>query len=52
MAVQMGRGSDPEQRGPRYEEKQAEKDAAFTEMDVDGDDYVTIKEFTAARWGM
>ncbi len=45
MAFQMGRGSDPEQRGPRYEEKQAEKDAAFTIMDEDADGFVTREQF-------
>lgn len=48
MAVQMGRGSDPEQRGPRYEEKQAEKDAAFTEMDAEGKGFVTREQFLEA----
>ncbi len=48
MAVQMGRGSDPEQRGPRYEEKQAEKDAAFTVMDADADGFVTREQFLEA----
>ncbi len=48
IAVQMGRGSGPEQRGPRYEEKQAEKDAAFTAMDADADGFVTREQFLEA----
>lgn len=45
MSVQMGRGADPDQRGPRYAERQLEKDARFTEMDADQDGYVTHDQF-------
>lgn len=48
MAVQFGQGADPEQRGPRFEERQAEKDAAFTAMDEEGDGFVTREQFLAA----
>lgn len=48
MAIQLGKGADPDQRGPRFEEKQAEKDAAFTEMDADGDGFVTRAQFLEA----
>lgn len=48
MAVQMGKGADPDQRGPRYEEKQAEKDAAFTQMDDEGDGLVSREQFLEA----
>jgi hypothetical protein len=47
MAVQMGRGADPAQRGPRYDERQAEKAARFTEMDDDKDGFVTKEQFLA-----
>lgn len=47
MSVQFGRGADPSQRGPRYAERQAQKDARFTEMDADGDGYVTRDQFLA-----
>lgn len=47
MTVQLGQGADPDQRGPRYEERQAEKEAAFVEMDEDGDGFVTREQFLA-----
>lgn len=47
MAVQMGRGADPAQRGPRYAEHQAEKAARFTQMDDNSDGFVTKEQFLA-----
>lgn len=47
MSVQMGRGADPAQRGPRYAERQAEKAARFTQMDDDSDGFVTKEQFLA-----
>ena len=47
MAIQLGRGADPDQRGPRYAERQIEKDARFTMMDADGDGLVTQAQFFA-----
>lgn len=48
MSIQLGRGADPEQRGPRYDEKQAEKEAAFTAMDSEGEGAVTREQFLQA----
>lgn len=47
MAVQKDRGADPTQRGPRYEERQADKAARFTHMDHDKDSFVTKEQFLA-----
>lgn len=47
MAVQLGRGADPEARGPRYEEMQAAKAAEFDTMDDDGDGSVPRDAFMA-----
>lgn len=47
MSVQMGRGADPAQRGRRYEERQAEKAARFTQIDDDSDGFVTKEQFLA-----
>ena len=47
MAIQLGQGADPDQRGPRFAEKQADKDARFTMMDADGDGFVTKDQFLA-----
>jgi Ca2+-binding EF-hand superfamily protein len=48
MAVQMGPGADPSQRGPRYDEMQAAKAAEFDAMDRDGNGMVTRTQFTDA----
>jgi Ca2+-binding EF-hand superfamily protein len=48
MAVQMGRGADPDARGPRYAEMQAAKAAAFDAMDADGDGLVSRETFVSA----
>ena len=45
MTIQLGQGADPDQRGPRYAEKQAEKEAAFTAMDTAGHGAVTREQF-------
>lgn len=47
MEIQLGRGSDPDQRGPRFAERQAEKEARYTAMDADGDDAVSRAQFLA-----
>ena len=47
MAVQLGRGADPEVRGPRYDEMQAAKAAEFDVMDDDGDGSVPRDAFIA-----
>jgi hypothetical protein len=47
MAVQLGRGADPAQRGPRYEERQAEKAARFTHMGGGKEGFVTEEQFLA-----
>jgi len=47
MAVQLGRGADPEARGPRFEAMQAAKAAEFDAMDEDGDDSVPRDDFIA-----
>lgn len=52
MAVQMGQGADPGQRGPRYEEMQAIKAAEFDAMDDDGNGMVTREQFTDAAAAM
>jgi hypothetical protein len=46
MSVQMGRGADPDIRGPRYGEMQAAKEAEYDAMDPDGDDSVNFQTFT------
>lgn len=46
MAVQMGQGADPSQRGPRYAEMQAAKAAEFDAMDNNGDGTITREQFT------
>ena len=45
MEVQLGQGADSDQRGPRYAERQAEKDAQYTVMDADKDGFVTKEQF-------
>lgn len=45
MSVQMGKGADPDMRGPRYAQKQAEKSARFTGIDTDKDDRITKEQF-------
>jgi hypothetical protein len=45
MAVQLGRGADPEARGPRYQQMQAAKAADFDAMDADGDGSVPRDTF-------
>lgn len=45
MSIQLGRGADPDQRGPRYVERQAEKKAAFVAMDTEGNGVVTREQF-------
>jgi Ca2+-binding EF-hand superfamily protein len=52
MAVQMGPGADPGQRGPRYDEMQALKAAEFDAMDEDGNGLVTRTQFTDAAAAM
>jgi Ca2+-binding EF-hand superfamily protein len=47
MAVQLGRGADPEARGPRYDEMQAAKAAEFDAMDSNGDGSVPRDDFIA-----
>lgn len=45
MDVQLGQGADPDQRGPRYAQKQAEKEAAFVAMDAEGNGAVSREQF-------
>lgn len=47
MAVQLGRGADPENRGPRYVAMQAAKAAEFDAMDAEGDGVVAREAFVA-----
>jgi Ca2+-binding EF-hand superfamily protein len=47
MAVQLGRGADPDARGPRYDQMQAAKAAEFDVMDADGDGSVPRDTFIA-----
>lgn len=47
MAVQLGRGADPDARGPRYDQMQAAKEAEFDVMDADGDGSVPRDVFIA-----
>jgi hypothetical protein len=47
MAVQFGRGADPDSRGPRYDQMQAAKAAEFEAMDADGDGVVAREPFIA-----
>jgi hypothetical protein len=47
MAIQLGRGADPEARGPRYEQMQAAKAAEFDVMDADGGGSVPRDAFIA-----
>jgi len=47
MAVQLGRGADPDARGPRYAQMQEAKAAEFEVMDADGDGLVPLDVFTA-----
>lgn len=45
MGLQLGQGADPSQRGPRYAERQAAKEARYHAMDADADNSVSRQAF-------
>lgn len=45
MSVQMGRGADPEMRGPKFAQKQGQKNKRFKAMDLKNSGYVSKETF-------